>query len=481
MITRSESLLRLPRLRLLLKASTDRGKERYRRAGITAASSVFSKALAVIISFASVPLTVHYLGTERYGVWLTISSLLTWMAVTDFGLAGNALVNVIADASGKDDRQTAREYAASAFWGLLAISGGIGLISLITFHFIPWRAVFRVSAGISTAELQQACAITLAIFVVSLPLAMLNSVYSAYQDGFVSNVWGIASNGVALISLIIATQFRGGLTVLVLALFGSRTAIVMASAFYAFYRRYPWLAPALSAVRWTRTKRLFSLGGKYMLTQLASLGIYQSQPIIITQLFGPAQVTIFVVAYKIIALPVDLSYMATVPFVSAFAEAKARTDWKWIKGAYRNSTLVSLVLGLPIVAILALAAKPLIRVWAGPAAVPSSVLVLSLSIYTLIAVALMPAGQLLSGLERVGRLAFFLSLCAMANIGFGILFARHWGLSGIAFAMAASKVVFYWPVAYEIYHLFNGPNALDSGNDNAAGAKARSEFARTEG
>ena len=50
------------------------------------------------------PLTVHYLGAERYGVWLTISSLLTWMSMTDFGLAGNALVNVLAEASGKDDQ-----------------------------------------------------------------------------------------------------------------------------------------------------------------------------------------------------------------------------------------------------------------------------------------------------------------------------------------------------------------------------------------
>jgi hypothetical protein len=31
------------------------------------------------MGFVSVPLTVHYLGAERYGVWLTISSLLLWV------------------------------------------------------------------------------------------------------------------------------------------------------------------------------------------------------------------------------------------------------------------------------------------------------------------------------------------------------------------------------------------------------------------
>jgi hypothetical protein len=93
--TRYLSLARLGRV--LTQSSSNRGFERYRRVGITASSSFVAKALNILISFLSVPLTIHYLGSERYGVWLTISSLLTWMALTDFGLSGNALVNVLAD------------------------------------------------------------------------------------------------------------------------------------------------------------------------------------------------------------------------------------------------------------------------------------------------------------------------------------------------------------------------------------------------
>src|ERR1700744_4144212 len=112
----------------LSKANANRGLERYRRAGITASTSFLSKALTIAIGFVSVPLTIHYLGPERYGVWLTISSLLIWMALTDFGLAGNALVNVIAEADGKDDRRMAGEYTSSAFWTLSGISATLGVI-----------------------------------------------------------------------------------------------------------------------------------------------------------------------------------------------------------------------------------------------------------------------------------------------------------------------------------------------------------------
>jgi O-antigen/teichoic acid export membrane protein len=435
---------------VLTKSSANRGLERYRRVGITASSSFIAKALNILISFLSVPLTVHYLGAERYGVWLTISSLITWMSMTDFGLAGNALVNVVAEASGREDRVGAQQYTASAFWALTGVSIVSGIIALVSFHHIPWRAVFRVSAATSTHELQLACALTLLFFVLAFPLSIQNSLYSAYQDGFLSNAWGIGANTLSLAALVVVSQTHGGLPQLVLALSGTRALVSIANSFFLF-RRYYWLKPYPSAIRWHCVKRLFSLGGKYLVTQLASLGVYQSQPIIITQTLGPAKVVIFVVAYKMLALPMDLVFMATAPFVSAFGEAKARNDWHWIKGAYRNAVKASLAFGLPLVAVIGLTAKPLIRVWAGKVAIPSTSLIVWLSIYTVIGIFLMAAGQMLVGLERVNPLAISVTLCALGVIGTAILLAPRWGLTGIAFGMAVSKLVTFWPIQlYEV-------------------------------
>jgi O-antigen/teichoic acid export membrane protein len=430
---------------IFTKSHANRGLERYRRAGITASSSFIAKALNILISFLSVPLTVHYLGAERYGVWLTISSLLTWIAMTDFGLAGNALVNVLADADGRDDRVAAQQYTSSAFWALSGISVISGIVSVVAFPYIPWRAVFRVSAATSTHELQTACALTLLLFVLAFPLSVQFSIYSAYQDGFLANVWSIAGNGLSLLALVVVSQTRGGLPQLVLALSGTRSVVAVANVFFLF-RRYYWIAPKPSAVRWYCVKRLFSLGSKYLLTQLASLGVYQSQPIIITQLLGPAKVVIFVVAYKILALPMDLVFMATQPFVSAFGEAKARKDWHWISGAYRNAVKASLVVGLPLAVVIGVSAKPIIRIWAGAVAVPSWSLILWLSVYSLIGIVLMAAGQMMVGLECVNPLAVSVTLCALGVVGSAIALAPRWGLTGIAFGMAISKLVTFWPI-----------------------------------
>src|SRR6266404_776308 len=184
---------------LFTRSSADPGHERYRRAGMTAFTSYIAKGLTMLMGFVSVPLTVHYLGAERYGVWLTISSLLLWVALTDFGLAGYALVNVLSEAVGNDDRESARHYAASAFWALVTIALIIGGAFMAAFHSVPWRAIFRVSDATSTQELESTCALVLALFVINLPLSLLRSLYNAQQDGYLANIWGIASGLVSLL------------------------------------------------------------------------------------------------------------------------------------------------------------------------------------------------------------------------------------------------------------------------------------------
>ena len=445
---------------LLTRSSADLGRERYRRAVMTASTSYIAKALTILTGFVSVPLTINYLGAESYGVWLTISSLLFWVGLTDFGLAGNALVNVISEAVGNDDRGSARQYTASAFWAVATIAVILGLVLIVTFHSIPWRTIFRASNAISTDELELTCALVLALFLIGLPLSLLRSLYNAHQDGYLSNLWGIASGVVSLLGLIIVTRSHGGLVQLVCATWVAPIFVSLANASYAFVRRYPWLAPTPAAVRWVCLRRLVKLGGKYMIMQLASLGIYQSQPMIITQLLGPSRVVIFMVTYKVITLPMDLVYMGTLPFMSAFGEAKARRDWSWVRGAYRNTTFASAAIGLPLAAALALVSKPLILIWAGASAVPDPDLVFWLFIYAASGICLMTAGQLLCGIERLEPLLLSIILCAVGSVVFGVLLAPVWGLGGLALAMAVSQICAFWPIqVYEVRRIFRAPAA----------------------
>jgi hypothetical protein len=61
-----------------LEVSTETGRslERNRRAALTALAPASDKAITLLSTLVSVPRTLSYLGAERYGLWLTVSSLI---------------------------------------------------------------------------------------------------------------------------------------------------------------------------------------------------------------------------------------------------------------------------------------------------------------------------------------------------------------------------------------------------------------------
>jgi O-antigen/teichoic acid export membrane protein len=91
-----------------------RGAERNRRAALTGGVATIARAVQVGSSLITVPLTLKYLGNERFGLWMTISSVLAMAAFADFGI-GNGVLNTVAKAFGRDDKEAIRKAVSSGF------------------------------------------------------------------------------------------------------------------------------------------------------------------------------------------------------------------------------------------------------------------------------------------------------------------------------------------------------------------------------
>ncbi|GAH31869.1 unnamed protein product, partial [marine sediment metagenome] len=59
------------------------------------------KGISILISFLLVPLVLNYIDITKYGIWLTLSSIIGWFGFFDIGL-GNGLRNKFAEAIAKD-------------------------------------------------------------------------------------------------------------------------------------------------------------------------------------------------------------------------------------------------------------------------------------------------------------------------------------------------------------------------------------------
>jgi O-antigen/teichoic acid export membrane protein len=181
---------------------------------------------------------------------------------------------------------------------------------------------------------------------------------------------------------------------------------------------------------------LLSLGVKYFTAQMAGIGMFQSQPIIIAQVLGPAQVGLFNIAQRLLTLPMLVVQMFTFPLMPAYGEAQARRDWHWIRHTLWRTLAMSAGSATIMVGCLAILAKPLIRIWVGPQAVPGTGVIIGLSMYVFVAAVVSPASVMLYGVQRVGGQAIIAGLNAVVTVAGGIILTRSLGTAGMAFAMA---------------------------------------------
>lgn len=427
--------LRALRERLFVAQAENRGRERLRRAGLSGVTSTVSQALVIATGLISVPLTVKYLGQERYGVWLTLNSLLNWLAISNLGFAGNALINSLSEANGRDDRELARELVATAFWSLVGIALVLTLLFVVTFQFISWPAVFNAPSTVSLSELHWAVIFSLTSFVLIFPLSIVDAIYQSYQKGYIGNIWTMAGSALSLVALIAVTRVRGGLPLLVVALSGVRILVTLGNVGYLFGRQYPWLLPSPHVVSRRSLRLLSSLGVKYVVAQLAGIGMFQSQPMIIAHALGPAQVGIFNVTQRLLTLPLMVVQMFIFPLMPAYGEAQARQDWTWIRRTLWRTLAGTAIASVLMIVPLIFFARPVIRLWIGPEMAPGQTLIWLMSFYVLVAGVVTPASVMLYGLKRVGAQAVFATANALATVFLGIWLTASWGLSGMAAAM----------------------------------------------
>jgi O-antigen/teichoic acid export membrane protein len=419
-------------------------------------SGLLGRGVAVIVSFVSVPLTVRYLGPERYGAWVTISTALAWIALADFGLS-SSLTNAVSGGYASGDREQARSFVASAFWSLAGIAALLCAVFFSVWRFVPWDRVFNVHSGQAREEIGLAAATAFAIFVLSFPFSIIPKIYGAYQETAVANGWAAASNVLSLAGLVLATQLSGGLVCLIVAVSGAALLTNMISAVWLFGCSRPWLFPTLDRVKWPAIQKLTSLGGMFFVIQIAGVLLFQTDNLIIAHYLGAAAVTPYSVAWRLFTYTAVFQMLAMPSYWPAYAEAFARGDREWVRRSFRLNfgfTLASTsALALPLV----LFGQWIIQKWAGSAAVPSSSLLVWMGVWSLIYGAMTSQACLLASSGRVKRQAIYSMAAAGVNLVLSIILVQKIGLTGVILGtVGAFLICVVVPQSLEVEHAIRG-------------------------
>ena len=431
--------------------STDQGRsqERNRRAAWTSVTAAAAKIISISAALITIPLTVGYLGTERYGMWMTISSVIALLGIADLGV-GSGVLNAIAHASGKNNRTGIRDSISSGFFVLSLLSLLIiGLFSAL-YALVPWPALFNVQSSTAAHEAGLVVGVLVCCFSANLPLGMVQQVQMGMQQGFIAHCWEAIGAMVGLIGVLVAIGMKVGLPWLALALAGAPVAMRAMNALVFFGRQCAWARPHRKGVRADAIKAVLGTGALFFALQMAGLVGYQSDHIVIAQLLGAEAVATYAVAMKLFSFPTMVVGLMLVPLWPAYGEAFARGDINWIKKTFRRSVWLGLVLNVPFTLVLVLWGGWIIEGWAGAAVVPSVGLLVGMGLWTLLTVFGGAFSVLLNGLHVVRFQVICATLMAVSNIVLSIFLVQKMGVAGAIYGSVLAIVIFT-TIPYALY------------------------------
>jgi O-antigen/teichoic acid export membrane protein len=408
----------------------DDGQRRHVRILQGMFTGLAGRGVAVIVGFVSVPLTVRYLGAERYGVWVTISTAMAWITLADFGMS-NSLTNVLSEAYARDRRDLAQTYFASAFWLLALVAMVLGCIFFSVWHFVAWDRIFNVQTVQARAEIAPAVAVAFLIFILNFPLSSIGKTYGAYQEVAVANAWTAASSLVGLVGLVTITYLKGGLVSLIFAVSGSALLVSAVSAAWVFGWSKPWLLPRLTSISRAALKKLSGLGGMFFVIQLAWLALFQTDNLIIAHYLGARAVTPYSVTWRLFTYASVFQILAGSSYWPAYAEAFSRGDRKWVRRTFRmNFTLTiasTLMLAIPMVMF----GQRIIEKWAGKQAVPTFGLLLLMGIWSVTNAGMSSQACILASSGRLKGQMIYGIAAAVVNLVLSIVLVQKIGLTGV--------------------------------------------------
>jgi O-antigen/teichoic acid export membrane protein len=433
-------------------------KERGRRAKLTTLTALAGRGLGILVSIISVPLTVGYLDTERYGLWITIGSFFGWLQIADLGL-GNGLTNLLAQERAQSNDSGARVAITSTIVMLSAVSALLLLLLLTAIPFAPWGRVFGTSTRISEDEVRLALLICACVFAVGFPLGIVDKIYAGLQEGFVLNYWNIASNVTSVVALIAAVRFGRGLPLLVIALWVVPAVVRVASAAELFFRRHPELKPALADARVKTMKALWNSGSQFFVAQLAAVAMWQNDNIVISQLFGAGAVGPYSLAFRLASTYLALANIWLGPLWPAYADAAARQDFVWIRGTVRRSTILATVASTIVGAGIVVLGKFVIVLWARSAAMaPDRALLFPVGALVPIYVFCNSQAMALNGLGRLRGQMFYGMAAAVLNVGLSIILGRNFGIAGVCWATVIAALLPAFLAARELRLFLSSTN-----------------------
>lgn len=342
------------------KLSGERSKETINSIVI----SLFTRVANIIAHLLVVPLTINYLNAERYGIWLTLSSIISWVNLLDFGL-GNGFRNRFAEAKANGDVKLAKEYVSTTYC-VLTIIVSVALVGLLIANkFVDWSNILGVGS-LYKEELSFVFSVVIIFTCCNMVVNVICSLLNADQrNGYASIVQSIGQYASLFVIYILSKTTESSLSNLALYYSGIPCIVTLFASVIIFNtRRYRIYKPELASVNFVLTRNIMNLGVRFFIIQLCMIAVFQIVNIVVSRELGAEAVTQYNIANKYYNVVYMTLIIIITPFWSAFTDAYTKHDYIWMKSTY-NKLNILVWPSLVVYFIMTMVSGTAFKIWVG--------------------------------------------------------------------------------------------------------------------
>lgn len=332
-----------------------KGHERTIKAKKNVLMAVFLKGIGVLIGFAYFPISLAYLSPEKFGIFLTLTSIIDWFSQLDVGI-GNGLRNKFGEAVADGDDELAQGYVSTAYFIVGSVFSGFTLIFFAASWFLPWAEWLQAEANLNQ-EIAILAMLMFGAFAIRFVSSLVFQLFYAFQQTGKVQAFNTITKVLFLVFIIVIAYT----TEESLILFGAAKTFTFAFVpmfvgFFYFSGRFKKYRPKLRLARMDHVRSLFSLGFQFFLIRISMIVIHQTNNFLIAGLVNLESVTHFQAAYKYLSIFLMLFVILTNQLWGANIEAYKKGDVKWMRKTMRG---VTKIWGITIViAVLMVAFSP---------------------------------------------------------------------------------------------------------------------------
>lgn len=414
---------------------------------------VVVRGTSVVAQLILVPLTIGYISSELYGVWLTLSSIVQWVSFFDIGL-GNGLRNKLSESVALEDYSKGRTYVSTTYAIMSIVFLIIGFVMWWIAGFINWSSVLNISQEYN-GILVDVTKILFITFSLQVILKLIQNVLQAFQLNALASLLDALANIMALLFIFLLTRLMApNLTNVALAFSLAPILVLLLASFFFYTHKFKKVSPSIQWVDFKYAKDIFNLGGKFFIVQIAGLVLYQTINIIISRLCGPEEVTVYNVAYKYFSVLMMCATIVLSPMWSAFTDAYVKDDTVWMNNIYHK--LLRLFVMCLILSVIMVISSPFVyRIWVGEEVTVPFVISLLVGVYMIISVWGNIHSIIISGMGKIKFQVFYSVSIMLLFIPLSLSLGKIAGLPGIMLSLILVNVpgVFFGP--YQVRRLID--------------------------